>query len=52
MQIYVILATNFVKFVSNILHQSPGHMNIKVQYNNYTSLFNGMLITILFTNVP
>ena len=52
MQIYVILANNFIKFVSDTLHQSLGHMNIKVQHNDYTSLFNGTLTNFLFTNVP
>ena len=44
--------TNICEFaLANILHKSFDHMNIKVQYNDYTSLFNGTLITFLFTKV-
>ena len=45
--------TNICEFaLANILHKSFDHMNIKVQHNNYTSLFNETLITFLFTEVP
>ena len=45
--------TNICEFaLSNILHKSFDHMNIKVQHNDYASLFNGILITFLFTKVP